>query len=127
MVGIVYATRREAAALLSQTSASPLAAHPFQTFRADGAGHPPCLVAVSGMGKVAAAAAASHLVLAHRVSMLVNAGLCGRLTMPTIAGPSATCCEFAAPWKVTVIDSAARNRPWRAIPDGSVAWHLHGW
>jgi nucleoside phosphorylase len=80
MVGIVYATRREAAALLSQTSAVLLAAHPFQTFRADGAGRPPCLVAVSGMGKVAAAAAASHLVLAHRVSMLVNAGLCGRLT-----------------------------------------------
>lgn len=31
------------------------------------------------MGKVAAAAAATHLVLVHRASMLVNAGLCGRL------------------------------------------------
>lgn len=80
MVGIVYATRREAAALLSQTSAVMLASQPFPTFRADGGGRPPCFVVVSGMGKVAAAAAASHLVLAHRVSMLVNAGLCGRLS-----------------------------------------------
>jgi nucleoside phosphorylase len=80
MVGIVYATRREAAALLSQTSAVMLVSQPFPTFRADGGGRPPCFVVVSGMGKVAAAAAASHLVLAHRVSMLVNAGLCGRLS-----------------------------------------------
>lgn len=79
MVGIVYATRREAAPLLSQTSAVMLAATPFPVFRPDGGRLPPCLVAVCGMGKVAAAAAASHLALVHRVSILVNAGLCGRL------------------------------------------------
>jgi adenosylhomocysteine nucleosidase len=35
------------------------------------------------MGKVAAAMAATHLVLAHQVSILVHAGLCGRLVMGT--------------------------------------------
>ena len=79
MVGIVYATRREAAPLLSQTSAVMLASQPFPTFRPAADRLQPCLVVVSGMGKVVAAAAGSYLVLAHRVSLLVNAGLCGRL------------------------------------------------
>lgn len=81
MVGIVYATRREAAPLLSQTSAVPLTRRPFPTFISAGGRHPPCMVVISGMGKVAATAAAAHLVLVHRMPMLVNAGLCGRLIL----------------------------------------------
>ena len=42
--------------------------------------HPACVVAVSGMGKVAVALAAAHLVQKHRATLLVSAGLCGCLT-----------------------------------------------
>jgi len=81
MVGIVYATRREMEPFLSQLSADRLTAQPFLMFRKTGAGHRSFIVMISGMGKVAAAIAATHLVLGHRVSRLVSAGLCGRLTM----------------------------------------------
>lgn len=79
MVGIVYATRREADPFLDLTAAEALANHPVQLFRT-ATGHPPeHIVAISGMGKVAATRAAVHLVLAHHVSILVNAGLAGLL------------------------------------------------
>ena len=81
MMGIVYATRREADPFLSRMSAEPMAAQPFLMFQLAGKSHPPCIVVISGMGKVAATVAATHLVLVHRVSSLVNAGLCGRLIM----------------------------------------------
>ena len=80
MVGVIYATRREAAPLLSHMSTIALTAQPFLTYQRNDANCPPCIVVISGMGKVAATAAASHLVLSHRVSVLINAGLCGRLT-----------------------------------------------
>jgi nucleoside phosphorylase len=117
MVGIVYATRREAAPLLSQTSAVPLTRRPFPTFISAGGRHPPCMVVISGMGKVAATAAAVHLVLAHRVPMLVNAGLCGRLILDR-SWSVGTFFESPAPLKATAIDSAGQNRPSPAIPDG---------
>ncbi len=81
MVGIVYATRREAQPFLSQLTADHLTAQPFLIFRKSGASHRSFIAIISGMGKVAAAIAATHLVLVHRVSRLVNAGLCGQLTL----------------------------------------------
>jgi nucleoside phosphorylase len=80
MVGIVYATRREADPFLVQTAAEGVASRPLLSFRIAGEGRPFCTVVISGMGKVAATLAATHLVLAHRVSVLINAGLCGRLS-----------------------------------------------
>jgi nucleoside phosphorylase len=79
MLGIVFATRTEADPFLSKTFAVPLASHPFAVYQSGGTTHVPCITVISGMGKVAAAIAASYLVLAQKVSMLVNAGLCGRL------------------------------------------------
>ncbi|WP_319409641.1 hypothetical protein [uncultured Desulfosarcina sp.] len=81
MVGIVYATRREANPFLLRTSAEPMAPQPLLMFRTADTRYTPCITVISGMGKVAATVAATHLVLTHRVSMLVNAGLCGRLVM----------------------------------------------
>ncbi|MEE4112982.1 MAG: hypothetical protein V2I40_09225 [Desulfobacteraceae bacterium] len=81
MVGIVYATRREAQPFLSQLTADTVSAQPFSTFRKTGARHRSFIAIISGMGKVAAAMAATHLVVVHQVSSLVSAGLCGRLTM----------------------------------------------
>ncbi len=81
MVGIVFATRREADPFLAQTSAEPLGSQPVLGFRIAGEGLRPCVALISGMGKVAATIAAMHLVLVHRSSALVSAGLCGRLTL----------------------------------------------
>jgi nucleoside phosphorylase len=81
MVGLIYATRREAEPFLLKTRAKPMVAQPFVKFRTADKTHRPCITVISGMGKVAATMAAAHLVLVHQVSILVNAGLCGRLTM----------------------------------------------
>jgi adenosylhomocysteine nucleosidase len=80
MIGIVFATRREAKPFLGMVAAVPIDDKVLPLFRLPTASHPGCLVAVSGMGKVAATLAAVHLVVAYGVEMLVNAGLCGRLT-----------------------------------------------
>jgi adenosylhomocysteine nucleosidase len=79
MVGIVYATRREADPFLELVAAEMLANQPIQLFQTATGHSPGHIVAISGMGKVAATRAAVHLVLAHHVSVLVNAGLAGLL------------------------------------------------
>jgi len=81
MVGIVYATLREAQPFLSRTSAQAMPRHPLALFEITAERGPSSIVAISGMGKVAAAMAAVHLVVARRVTLLINAGLCGRLIM----------------------------------------------
>jgi len=80
MVGIVFATREEAEPFLRLASAVVVDVSPVPLYRVSTAIHPDGIAAVSGMGKVAAAMAAVHLVLQQRVNMLVNAGLCGCLT-----------------------------------------------
>lgn len=80
MVGIVYATRREAEPFLSLASVDALETRPLPLFQTTEDSQVACMVIISGMGKVAATLAAVHLVLGHRISMLINAGLCGRLS-----------------------------------------------
>ena len=58
MVGIVYATRREAEPFLSQLSVDFLTNLPFLTFQKTGASRRPFITVLSGRGKVAAAIAA---------------------------------------------------------------------
>ena len=79
MVGIVFATHREARPLLTRSAAEALASRPFPLFRISFAADASCLAVVSGMGKVAAAMAAAYLVMEQRVTALISAGLCGRL------------------------------------------------
>ncbi|WP_319525160.1 hypothetical protein [uncultured Desulfosarcina sp.] len=78
-MGILFATRQEAEPFLALIAATPLAG-PLPLFTVPETIHPACVVAVSGMGKVAAALAAAHLVQKHRATLLISAGLCGRLT-----------------------------------------------
>lgn len=80
MLGIVYATRREADPFVRRVSASQRSTQPFLTYAVDGKDHIPAILIVCGMGKVAAALAAAHLVLAEGATGLINAGLCGLLT-----------------------------------------------
>ena len=79
MVGIVFATRREAEPFLSLASLEALETRPLPLFQTTPDSPVACMAVISGMGKVAATLAAAHLVLTHRVSTLINAGLCGRL------------------------------------------------
>ena len=78
-VGILFATRKEAEPFLALATATPLAG-PLPLFRVPETIHPACVLAVSGMGKVAAALAAAHLVQTHWADLLISAGLCGCLT-----------------------------------------------
>lgn len=80
MLGIVYATRREADPFLSRVGARERLDQPLPIFEIAGRAGIVAIVIVSGMGKVAAALAAAHLVLAEGVTGLINAGLCGLLT-----------------------------------------------
>lgn len=81
MVGIVFATQREAQPLLTRSAAEAVAGRPFPLFRISLGDSESCLVVVSGMGKVAAAMAGAYLVLEQRVRALISAGLCGRLIL----------------------------------------------
>ncbi|MDL2269555.1 hypothetical protein LJC71_05245 [Desulfosarcina sp. OttesenSCG-928-A07] len=79
MTGIVFATHLEARPFLEKIHAVHVAQAPFDLFRAEDAHFFDGSVAVSGMGKVAAAMAAMHLVLTGNVTTLISAGLCGWL------------------------------------------------
>ncbi len=79
MIGLIFATRDEAAPFLAMSGAQPLARRPFERFRLPDGNLRPCAVVISGMGKVAAAAAATCLVIDHHAAVLISAGLCGRL------------------------------------------------
>jgi len=78
-VGVLFATRQEAEPFLALVKAASIAG-PLPLFRVPETIHPACIAIVSGMGKVAAALAAAHLVQTHRATLLISAGLCGRLT-----------------------------------------------
>jgi nucleoside phosphorylase len=77
MIGLIFATRREAAPFLALSRSEPLDDGPWPLYEITLAA--PVLVAVSGMGKIAAAAACQHLIREQRVSRVINAGVCGAL------------------------------------------------
>jgi len=77
--GLLFATWQEAEYFLTLASATSIDG-PLPLFTLPETIHPACVVAVSGMGKVAAALAAAYLVQKHGVTVLISAGLCGCLT-----------------------------------------------
>ncbi len=81
MIGILFATQREADPFVNRICAKPMVTGPFTGYHGGDTRYESCVTVISGMGKVAAAVAAMHLVLHHRVSILVNAGLCGSLNI----------------------------------------------
>ena len=80
MLGIVFATRREAEPFLSMSMAKQLTEQPLPLLQPTITSQMDSIVVISGMGKVAATLAAAHLVLKYRVCALINVGLCGRLS-----------------------------------------------
>ena len=79
MIGIVFATRREADPFLNGTLAERFADGPLPLFQTRLDGLASSTVVIGGMGKVAAALAAAHLVRELGARVMINAGLCGCL------------------------------------------------
>ena len=76
MIGIVFATLQEAQPFLALSGAGAVCAAPVALF---GIGSPAAVVAVSGMGKVAAALATQMLIRERHCNRILNAGACGAL------------------------------------------------
>jgi adenosylhomocysteine nucleosidase len=80
VIGIVFATRKEAAPLLARLpSVEPLPGR-LPLFKAGGGRLTEFVLILGGIGKVAAALATAYLILEHGVQRLINVGLCGSLT-----------------------------------------------
>lgn len=77
MIGLIFATFQEAEPFLSISRATTLDAGPFHLHETRPAGS--LCVAVSGMGKIAAATACQYLIREKGVSHVINAGVCGAL------------------------------------------------
>ena len=76
MIGVLYATRREADPFLVLSGAKAVAAEPFALFELR---TPPVSIAISGMGKVSAALATQILIRELNCDRILNAGVCGAL------------------------------------------------
>ncbi len=76
MIGVVFATHREARPFLARSGAKAVASAPFALYRLDTL---PVWVAVSGMGKVSAALAVQMLIRERHCRRILNAGICGAL------------------------------------------------
>lgn len=79
MIGIVFATQREAEPFLKMMGAEKLDDHQLPIHKGRCAGHP-VIAGISGMGKVAAALCTSFMILKHSAHMVINAGICGALS-----------------------------------------------
>lgn len=82
MIGVLFATEREAAPFLELVGGRKRADAPFRTYAFQVPGARPAaegIVLIAGIGPAVAAAAASHLLAVHRLRMVVNAGICGAL------------------------------------------------
>jgi adenosylhomocysteine nucleosidase len=77
MIALVFATVQEARPFLMAAQAQIIHPEPFAVYRSDLRSD--LRVVVSGMGKVAAAAAAQAMILTGDVARLINAGACGAL------------------------------------------------
>ena len=82
MIGILFATEREAAPFLELVGGEKREEAPFCTYAFRVPGARPAvsgIVVVTGIGPTEAGAATVHLLAVHSVRMVVNAGICGSL------------------------------------------------
>ena len=77
MIGVLFATEREAGPLVRQLGARPLGTDPFPCWAFSTAQDEEGLILVCGMGKDAAARGVEHLVTARGVTEILNPGICG--------------------------------------------------
>lgn len=92
MMGLVLATEREARPLLSLLAAKVVGESPFGLWRATlGRGDEALRILVTGMGKVAAAAATAALLSTTEIHRVINLGACGALVDRDDLAPGALC------------------------------------
>jgi nucleoside phosphorylase len=77
MIGLVFATSREARPFLFAAQAEMVSEKPFCIYQCPPI--PGLSVVISRMGKVAAAAATLSLIVEHHATRIINAGACGVL------------------------------------------------
>ena len=83
MIGVLFATEREAAPFLGLVGGEKREDTPFGTHTFSVPGARPAvagIVIITGIGPAAAVAATTHLLNVHSVQMVVNAGICGSLS-----------------------------------------------
>ncbi len=119
MIGLIFATSFEARPFLSAHRAIRLDQWPFPVYRI--AAKPCLLVAISGMGKVAAAAACQTLIRELKVNEILNAGACGALQDGKAYQPGALFCVASA---VEGDHHVFDKPPLPLISDGSPVWDL---
>ncbi len=127
MIGIIYATHAEAAPLLAQLAARRIQDRVMALYRAAPQNsHAPLLVAVSGMGKVAAALAAQRLIEHYRCRRIVHAGICGALVSDDGISPGAVLRiqkaveENTAPPQAAPQPLACDETWWPALPVAAI-------
>ncbi len=89
MIGVLFATKTEASPFLDSIRASITQEEPFLLFKSSECSKvSPCVVIISGIGKVSAAAATVELILKHKVKTIINVGICGALNdnLPSTLG-----------------------------------------
>lgn len=92
MMGLVLATEREARPLLDRLAATAMTEFPFGLWRGTLGGRGEAVrMLVTGMGKVAAAAATAALLSTTEIDRVVNLGACGALVDRDDLVPGALC------------------------------------
>ena len=115
MIGVIFATRREAAPFLALAGQARIHDGIPAVFGQGGC--PGMITLVSGMGPTAAASATRAAIEEHGVERLVNAGICGALQ----TGP---------PWLPGAVFAVTHARTvdgQRAAPSCAVDCDCHGW
>ena len=76
MIGIIFATLQEAEPFLAEMGAMQIYERPFRTYRLGGTDIdtdiPKSMVILSGIGKVASALAAAHLMSTHNIFDIIT-------------------------------------------------------
>ncbi len=77
MIGLIFATRKEARPFLTLSQAAQVEDRPIVLYHIPAM--PQVRIAICRIGKVAAAATCQALILSHKVDRIINAGACGAL------------------------------------------------
>jgi nucleoside phosphorylase len=119
MIGLIFATAFEARPFLSANRAIKLQQRPFAIYRIEA--QPWLHVAISGMGKVAAATACQYMIRELKMVEIINAGACGALQDGKAYQPGALFCVASA---VEGDHELFGKAPRLWISDGGLVWDL---
>jgi nucleoside phosphorylase len=119
MNGLIFATMHEAKPFLTLSCAAQIDQMPFGIYQVPD--NPLLLVAISGIGKVAAAVACHALIREYGVSDILNAGACGALQSGRLFEPGRLFCVTSA---VEADHDALGCPPEPLISDGRMDWDL---